>query len=96
MTAAEGLAWLGVFAAGLGVGAFFYGGLWWTVRRLPTMRHPAGWLLTSFVLRAGVSLVGLYLIMAGDFRRLGVAMVGMLLARMFLINRLGGRRAVQS
>lgn len=81
MTAAEGLAWLGVFAAGLGLGAFFYGGLWWTVQRLPAIRYPAMWMLSSFVLRTGVTTAGLYLLMAGDWRRLALAVGGMLLAR---------------
>lgn len=82
MTAAEGLAWLGAFAAGLGLGAFFYGGLWWTVQRLPAIRHPAVWMLSSFVLRTGVVMAGLYLLMAGDWRRLALAVGGMLLARL--------------
>lgn len=91
---AEGLVWLWVFAAGLGLGAFFYGGLWWTVKRLPAVRHPAAWMLASFLLRAGVSLAGLYWLAAYDLRRLGLALGGWLLARVLLVKRLGGESAL--
>ncbi len=94
MTATEGLTWLGVFAAGLGLGAFFYGGLWWTVQRLPVIRHPAGWMLASFVLRSGVTMVGLYLLIAGDWRRLALAAGGMLAVRVFLVGGSGRGRAI--
>ncbi len=91
---AEGLDWLWVFAAGFGLGGFFYGGLWWTVKRLPTIRYPAVWMLASFLLRAGISLAGLYWLMAHDFKRLGLALGGWLLARVLTIKRLGREGAV--
>lgn len=89
MTVAEGLALAWVFAAGMGLGAFFYGGLWWTVKRLPAVRHPGAWMLGSFLLRAGVILVGLNFLMAGDLGRLALAVGGMLVARGLLVSSLG-------
>jgi F1F0 ATPase subunit 2 len=77
---------LGIFV-GFALGLFFFGGLWATLRRLPTVRHPAVWALASFVLR----LVGV----AGGFitlTRFGLAgilggLVGLLVARHIAIRQ---------
>ncbi|MBU1154314.1 MAG: ATP synthase subunit I [Proteobacteria bacterium] len=76
------------FAVGLAVGAFFFGGLYWTVRRLATARYPAALSLASMLLRLGVSLAALYLVMAGDWRRLAAAVVGMIVMRLVLVRLL--------
>lgn len=76
------------FAAGLAVGLFFFGGLYWTVRRLATARYPAALSLGSMLLRLGVSLAALYLVMAGDWRRLAAAVVGMIVMRLVLVRLL--------
>lgn len=76
------------FAAGLAVGWFFFYGLWWTVRRLPEARHPALLTLGSLGLRMGASLAVLYLVMAGDWRRLAVALGGIVVMRLILVRRL--------
>ncbi|MCF8043294.1 MAG: hypothetical protein K9K36_13965 [Desulfarculaceae bacterium] len=76
------------FAAGLAVGWFFFYGLWWTVRRLPTSRHPALLTLGSLGLRMGVSLGVLFVVMAGDWRRLAAAVVGVVVMRLILVRRL--------
>ena len=44
--------------AGVVLGAFFYGGLWFTVTRLRTARHPAILALASFWIRSVAVLVG--------------------------------------
>ncbi|MCB2226368.1 MAG: hypothetical protein KQH53_06780 [Desulfarculaceae bacterium] len=76
------------FVAGLAVGWFFFYGLWWTVRRLPASRHPALLTLGSLGLRMGVSLAVLYGVMAGDWRRLAVAVAGVVAMRLILVRRL--------
>jgi len=76
------------FVVGLAVGLFFFGGLYWTVRRLATSRYPAALSLTSMLLRLGVSLAALYLVMAGDWRRLTAAVVGMIVMRLVLVRLL--------
>ena len=51
--------------AGGGLGGFYFAGLWWTVRKLPTAQSPALLSLGSFLLRTTVVLAGFYLVM-GD------------------------------
>ena len=64
----------GTFAAGMTLSSFYFGGLWWTVRRVPTTRRPALWLLASFFLRSLVVLSG-FLLVVGDRWELMVAWV---------------------
>ncbi|MGK7874102.1 MAG: ATP synthase subunit I [Xenococcaceae cyanobacterium] len=81
------------FVIGLGLGLFYFGGLWLTVRRLPTTKSPLRLMLTSFLLRLGISLVGFYLIIRGKLGVQGLApllvcVLGFLLIRTILIRRL--------
>lgn len=50
---------------GIALGLFFYGGLWWTVRRLPTSKQPALLTMASFIVRTSVTILGFYIIMNG-------------------------------
>lgn len=71
------------------LGLFFYGGLWWTVRRLPHTRRPAALTISSFVVRTAVTVLGFYLIMDGRLDRILVAMAGFLVIRTLLLHRWG-------
>ncbi len=73
---------------GIGIGLFYFGGLWWTVQRLPEFQRPAVWILGSFLVRTVVSLGGFYLIMGGQWQRLLAALVGFMAARLVLVKRL--------
>lgn len=72
---------------GLLLGTIFFGGLWWTIRRLAASRRPALWLLGSLLLRMGTVLGGFYFVGDGDWQRL-LACLGGLLAARFLVIRL--------
>jgi F1F0 ATPase subunit 2 len=67
--------------AGAALGVVFYAGLWWTVRRAATFRHPALGVLTSLVLRMGLALGGFYLVSDGDWFRLLLCLAGFVLSR---------------
>lgn len=69
-------------AAGLCLGAFFFGGLWWTTRRALASSHPAAWFMGSFVVRTGVTLGGFYLLADGRWERLAACLLGFVMARM--------------
>ncbi|PKN61956.1 MAG: hypothetical protein CVU57_26600 [Deltaproteobacteria bacterium HGW-Deltaproteobacteria-15] len=76
------------FAAGIGTGAFYFGGLWLTVQRLGKERN-AGLLLTaSFLLRASLSCVVFFLFMKTGLADLLACMLGFFLVRLFWIHRL--------
>jgi F1F0 ATPase subunit 2 len=68
-------------AAGLLLGAIFFGGLWWTVRRGISSPRPAPWFLGSLLVRTGVALAGFYYIADGDWRSLLACLLGFALAR---------------
>ncbi len=71
--------------AGLALGLFFYGGLWLTVRALPTSHSPALLMLGSFIIRMTVVVMGIYFIMGDRWERVLACLVGILLARTILV-----------
>jgi F1F0 ATPase subunit 2 len=73
--------------AGLALGAVFFGGLWWTLRKSLQSPRPALWLLGSLLVRMSLVLVGLYLVSGGQWERLLACLVGVIGAR-FLVLRL--------
>ncbi len=72
--------------AGLLLGGFFFGGLWWTVRRGLTSRQPALWFLGSLVLRVGMVLAGFYWIARDQWQPLIPCLLGFVLARLVVIR----------
>ena len=44
------------------LGAIFFGGLWWTVRRGISSRRPALWFFGSLLLRMSIALAGFYFV----------------------------------
>jgi F1F0 ATPase subunit 2 len=72
--------------AGCVLGAMFFGGLWWTVHRAMSAKHPAFWLFGSVMLRMSATLAGFYFVGRGDWERLMVCLGGFLLARLFVIK----------
>jgi F1F0 ATPase subunit 2 len=67
--------------AGLMLGAIFYGGLWWTVRRSVSSKTLSLWLIGSFALRAIIAVSGFYFVSQGDWRRLLGCLFGFVVAR---------------
>lgn len=72
------------FAEGVVLGAFFFGGLWWTVRQAASSRWAALWFFASLLLRTGVVLVGFYFACGDDWQRWLVALLGFTVARFFV------------
>jgi F1F0 ATPase subunit 2 len=72
------LAWL----AGGGLGAFFFGGLWWTVRKGVSSPRPALWFLGSGLLRMSIVLAGFYFVSGGQWKRLLACLLGFVIARL--------------
>jgi F1F0 ATPase subunit 2 len=72
---------------GASIAALYFGGLWWTVRRLPEASHPAALVLGSFVGRAVLAALGFTVLLAGDPVRLAVALVAFLAVRAVAVRR---------
>jgi len=86
--------WLDVLLTltiGIAAGTFYFGGLWWTVKKLPDTRRPAWLSLASFLLRAVVVLTIFYVATQGQWDRLLLCLVGFSLARLVLLRRIGLR-----
>lgn len=74
------------FIGGLLLGTIFFGGLWFTVRKLVTSKTPSLWFLSSFVLRISITLIGIYYIFSGSWLRLLICMAGFITARYIIIH----------
>lgn len=71
---------------GVLLGALFFGGLWWTVRKSVSSQRPALWFFGSFLLRMSLVLVGFYWVAGGQWERLLACLVGFILARLIVMR----------
>lgn len=78
------------FICGLPLGVFYFGGLWWTIRRAVASNSPAVWFLGSLLLRTIVVMTAFYWVLQADWRRVLSCLLGFLMARS-AIRRLGSR-----
>ena len=76
-----------VLVAGILLGAVFFGGLWWTVRKVFSSKQPGLWVFGSLLLRTGIALAGFYFVSGGHWERLLVCLLGFVLARL-IVTRL--------
>lgn len=73
--------------AGVLLGALFFGGLWWTVRKGVSAKRPTFWFFCSLWLRMGITLTGFHLVAGGHWERLLVCLLGFFIARL-VVTRL--------
>ncbi|MDD2271575.1 MAG: ATP synthase subunit I [Desulfuromonadaceae bacterium] len=72
--------------AGGVIGLFFFGGLWWTVRKGVSAQQPALWFFGSMVLRMCVALAGFYIVSNRHLDRLMFCLLGFFLARIIVMR----------
>ncbi len=72
--------------AGILLGTFFFGGLWWTIRTQLSSEWLPVWLLGGLIFRTTITLSGFFLVGRGDWRRLIACLVGFFLARVFVLR----------
>lgn len=77
------LAWL----AGGGLGAIFFGGLWWTVRKGISSPRPQLWFLGSMLLRMSIVLAGFYFVGRGQWQRLLLCLIGFVMGRLIVMRQ---------
>ena len=73
--------------AGVLLGAIFFGGLWFTVRKGVSSQRPALWFFFSLMLRMSVALAGFNLVSGGRWDRLLACLLGFVVARL-VVTRL--------
>jgi F1F0 ATPase subunit 2 len=85
---------LAASVAGFLLGVFFFGGLWWTIRKGVASGQPAVWFVGSLLLRVSVTLAGFYLVAVGHPDRLLLCLVGFVMARLAVtrLTRTPGER----
>jgi F1F0 ATPase subunit 2 len=93
MTAGNCFVLTGAFLAGMVLGGVFFGGLWLTIRHTLSSAALGLWLVASLVLRMAIVLLGFYVVVAGDWRRLMACLIGFVLARSMIARVLQARRS---
>jgi F1F0 ATPase subunit 2 len=73
-------------AAGFLLGAIFFGGLHWTVRKGVSSQYPALWFFGSLLLRMSIALTGFYFVGRGHWERLLLCLLGFVLARLLVVR----------
>jgi F1F0 ATPase subunit 2 len=68
-------------ATGAFLACIFYGGLWMTVQRLATARHPAALALGSLALRTACVLAGFLLLNHGRWQNAAAMLLGFIAGR---------------
>jgi len=81
-------------AAGIGIGAFYFGGLLWTIQKLSEWRRPGLWVTASYFIRTAIAVFAFYLIMGGHWQRLMMSLLGFVVIRVVLVRRMKPARAV--
>jgi len=74
------------FMAGGVLGAVFFGGLWWSVRKGVSSKQPALWFFGSLVLRMSIVLAGFYFVSGNRWDRIAACLGGFVLARMAVMQ----------
>ncbi len=82
----EVLSLAGSMAAGVLLGAIFFGGLWLTVRKGVSSKQPALWFFGSLVMRMSVVLSGFYFVSGGRWERLLACLLGFIMARLVVMR----------
>jgi len=72
--------------AGLLLGAIFFGGLWWTVRKSASARRPALLFTASLLLRMSIAVAGFYLVGRGQWQLLLLCLLGFVVARLIAVR----------
>lgn len=77
---------IAIFFAGILLGAFFFGGLLWTVQWGLSAKHPALLFFGSWLIRIGIVVGAFFLIFNGRWERIFVCVAGFIVARIAVIQ----------
>ncbi len=83
--------------AGILLGAIFFGGLWWTVRKGVSSKRSALWFFGSLLLRMSIALTAFFLLArGGHWERLLAGLLGFVMVRLLITWLTRPSRAQQS
>lgn len=76
--------------AGVLLGGLYFGGLWWTVGRMPQVRRPLNLYFGSLIVRLAIVLTAFYGVLSySGWPQWVAALLGFVAARVFLIRLIG-------
>ncbi|NCC81953.1 MAG: hypothetical protein EOM04_06765 [Clostridia bacterium] len=73
------------FLAGIVLGLIFFGGLYFTTKKLPASKSPALLMFLSITLRMIILIGGLYIVFNGEIIRLLVGIIGVFVAKYIIV-----------
>lgn len=82
----EALSLAFALSAGILLGIFFFGGLWWTIRWGLASGQPALLFFGSMLLRTCIVVLGFYYVLGDDWRRLLAGLLGFVIARLAVMR----------
>ena len=92
MTQTDLLSWALASIWGAGLGLFYFGGLWLTLRSIPGKSHPKIRMVLSFVVRTIIALFGFWIVIQKDVYAFFFTMGTFFLTRFFLTRKLAAIR----
>lgn len=75
-----------VLGAGLLLGVFFFGGLWWTTKKGLASKSPALWFIGSLFVRLGVTLIVFYYVSDNNWQRMLTCLLGFIISRAIIVR----------
>ena len=84
-----------VVVVGLALGVLYWGGLWWTCRRITDGNVHPGLMGLSYFLRLGVTVGAMWVMGRGSILRLAIIVACMLLVRLAMTRSLSALEATE-
>lgn len=84
------------FLVGILLGIIFFGGLYWSVRKLTTVKYPGLLMAVSVIGRMVILLAGIYLVAGSDFRRMIAVLLGVVAVKFFMIFKVQREPVLQN
>ena len=69
------------------LGAFYFGGLWWTVHKVVNANVSPLWFTPSLLIRTGLTVAGFYAVANGQWTRLIACLLGFIVVRIFAAQK---------
>ncbi|MDH5258050.1 MAG: ATP synthase subunit I [Gammaproteobacteria bacterium] len=85
----ETVSWIVMFFAGGMLGLFYFGGLWFFVKKINSWKYPALAMSLSMLIRLVVTVAGFYWLTGGQWLKLVMTLTGFLVIRLILVRRYG-------